>query len=133
MSVDTTLVIGSLVEEAYAKSSDERNWLNTTATIDLKALGRESLIHNFANRKDEYKPAYFYDNDGDTQISEDKYGTKLYAVPIAEFVRVFRQECNRSQEENGVMSRRLAWALPLLTRMKNYRPLENLYVVLFYH
>lgn len=133
MSVDTTLLIGRLVEESYAKSANGRNWLNTTATIDLKSLGRESLIHNFANRKDEYKTAYFYSNDGNTQICEDMYGTKLYAVPIAEFVKVFKQECKRSKEEDGAMYRRLAWALPLLTRMKNYQPLENLHVVLFYH
>lgn len=133
MSVDTTLLIGSLVEESYAQSANGRNWLNVTATIDLKSLGRESLIHNFANRKDEYKTAYFYASDGNTQIFEDMYGTELYAVPVTEFVKVFRQECQRNKEENGSLYRRLAWALPLLTRMKNYESLDNLHVVLFYH
>jgi len=132
MSVDTTLVIGRL-DDLFVKADDGVFWLNTTATIDLKALGSDSLIHKFELEKDKYKPAFFYSNDGDTKITADKYGTKLYAVPIVEFVKVFRQECKRSKEENGVMYRRLAWALPLLTRMKNYQPLENLHVVLFYH
>lgn len=132
MSVDTTLVIGRL-DDLFVKADDGVFWLNTTATIDLKALGSDSLIHKFELEKDKYKPAFFYSNDGDTKITADKYGTKLYAVPIVEFVKVFRQECKRSKEENGVMYRRLAWALPLLKRMKNYQPLENLHVVLFYH
>ena len=132
MSVDTTLVIGRL-DDLFVKADGDVYWMNTTATIDLKALGSDSLIHNFELQKDKYKPAYFYSDDGNTKITEDKYGTKLYAIPIAEFVRVFRQECKRSKAEDGVMYRHLAWALPLLTRMKNYQPLENLHVVLFYH
>jgi len=132
MSVETKLVIGRLYD-LFTQADDGVYWLSIAATIDLKALGNDSLVHNFELQRNEYKPACFYADDGDTKVFKDKYGTKLYAIPIDEFVKVFRQECKRSKAEDGVMYRRLAWALPLLTRMKNYQPLENLHVVLFYH
>lgn len=131
MSVDTKLIIGRL-DKAFVLSDEGIQWLSVVATIDLRALGIESLIHQFGERPELYKSAFFYSDD-DTKIVEDKYGTKLFAIPMAEFVKVFKQECKRNENAEGTLYRRLAWALPLLTRMKNYQPLDNLHVILFYH
>lgn len=127
MSVDTKLIIGRLDELA---SGEDARWLSIIATIDLCCLGRESLIHDFTARST-YKSAFIYADD-DTKIFKDSYGTKLVAIPIEEFVKVFKQECKRYKDKGEVLYRRLAWALPLLTRMKNYQPIKNLSVILYY-
>lgn len=132
MGVETKLIIGNLASEMF--SSDEGvRWLSVVATIDLCCLGSQSLIHDFGSKSDTYKRAYFYSDDGNTKMLEDRYGTKLFAIPMNDFLKVFKQECKRQKQTDGELYRHLAWALPLLTRMKNYYPLENLSVILFYH
>ena len=96
-------------------------------------MGSESLLHIFDEKKDTYPSAWFYADDGNTKITNDCYGTKLYAVPIGEFTKVLRNECNRQKTTQGEVQRRCSWALSLLSRMKNYHPLDNLSVILFYH
>jgi hypothetical protein len=130
MGLEVKLLIGSLHD---FDKDDSARWLQVISMIELSDLGKQSLIHKFNTLDETYPRVYFYDINENLKIDEDHRGTELRAIPISEFLKVFRKECERSEETQKNMYRRLAWTLPLLTRMKNYQPIPNLHVVLFYH
>lgn len=132
MGVEVKLIIGELSKHTLA-DTDVR-WMHEISSIDLSVPGSNAQIGKFDASK--YPSAFFYTGEGEheTTVLEDCYGTKLFAIPIKEFVKVFRQDCEASRDDyGGEMYRRFSWALPLLTRMKNDRPVENLSVIMYWH
>lgn len=78
MGYETTIYVGSLPLLRLDKDRPLA-WLQVMGMIDCSRLAGGLVTYEVAK---EGIPAYFFGTDGDTMITEDKYGTKLVAVPI---------------------------------------------------
>lgn len=87
MGYETTIYVGSLPLLRLDKDRPLA-WLQVMGMIDC------SVLHDGLVSEEVVKnglPAYFFGTDGDTQITEDKYGTKLVAVPIKHVIGGLKQ------------------------------------------
>lgn len=106
----------------------KKRWFNVYATIDLCKLGHDenplnTLIRESHGVADETIVNYFYTDDGNTQIKDDKYGESMNPVPLLEVIRAI--------EKTPSDYRRLKWAKDLLESMKDSG--EDLSVMFFGH
>jgi hypothetical protein len=105
----------------YVKTGRKEHYFQVYATLDLCKLGYQedelnSLIarsHKEGARQAKTAFHYFYADDGNTQIVEDRYGSKMWPVPVGDVLNAV-QRC-----EDATKYRRLMWAIALLTSMKD--------------
>lgn len=124
MGYETQLLVGHDTGQSY--SSDGTFWMSY-ATVDLCKLGYTELDSlPWKNETPDIEQWYFFPicGDGDTPVTEDRYGTKPRPVPIDDVITAL--ELNAERDEY----RRLLWAIGLLKAMKENSH-ENLTVILW--
>lgn len=82
MGYETDIYVGSLPLMRLDKNRPLA-WLQVMGMIDCSVLG-DGLVSETVTK--EGIPAYFFGTDGDTKITEDRYGSKLVAVPIKQVI-----------------------------------------------
>jgi hypothetical protein len=105
-------------------------WFRDMAHIDLCCIGTGSLSNLVtATQKGSKCPKhtlYFFSDDGNTQITEDKYGAPFKAVPVKEVLKALQDQ----QKAEGPY-RRYNWAIALLKSM--VKDPDGLEVLFFGH
>ena len=95
------------------------SWLQVYAMVDLCKPGYDSAIY-LLNRGKVGEPTeplvFFYAEDGNTSVQEDRYGTKLRAYPIAAVLDAIQSDAQRDQY------RRFDWALATLKAIHKDEP-----------
>ena len=111
----------------FINTGRTETYFSVYAMIDLCKCGSESAIHKL-NRQNEDKKHfwYFYGEDGNKPISEDRYGDSLKPVPIGDVIAAI--ECDMIENSEY---RRFKWALGLLNTMKDDN--ENLEILVYGH
>lgn len=80
MGYETTIYVGALpLLRLDSKLGVDRAWLQVMGMVDCSVL-HDGLVSEEVAKKG--MPVYFFGTDGDTQITKDRYGTNLVAVPI---------------------------------------------------
>jgi hypothetical protein len=152
MGYETQLIIGSaghtsdeikkgdlIIEDGesyhpYLKDEDgnfiytgrKETWFQIMATIDLSKCGSGSAIHDIDRvNKDESHGWYWYESDGNTRTTEDKYGDQLKPVQLQVVIDALKKDIEKDDY------RRFKWALALLESMVDDR--ENLTCLIFGH
>jgi len=95
------------------------HWFQIMAMVDLCKLGYQDdalnrLIHqSHKTAKDAIKTNvyYFYGEDGNTQVKEDRYGDGMWPVPVKDVLEAMKSV------EDAQTYRRLVWAIALLEAM----------------
>ena len=129
MGYEIKLVVGNIFESEIFRE-DDMDYLSVIATLDLCKPGNATIL-NLKNG--EYQRVYFYADDDNTRVTEDRYNDALYAVPIDIFLTAMQQDFLDSKKDyKGKGYRRFKWAKDLLTSMKKDSN-EPLYVVMFGH
>lgn len=109
------------------------HWFQVMATLDLCKLGGQmdalrkliSESHKTGKEQANRYFYYYYADDGNTRIEEDRYGDKLWPVPVKEVLEAMKQS------EDAKTYRRLIWAIALLESMAEDR--EGLEVLFYGH
>lgn len=104
------------------------------AMLDLCKLGYQDDALNRlqtksieqAKRDSKTSVYYFYGEDGNRAIKEDRYGQGLWPMPVAEVLAAMKKSISRSDPY-----RRLLWAIALLESMKD--DAEGLQVLFYGH
>jgi hypothetical protein len=129
MGYEVRLIVGQVCE--WDKRQPQS--FITMAEIDLCKPGDCHMLnllvpgHNFPH-------VAVFGSDGDTQISQDRYGDKLYAIPIETFLPALAKDFTKSKDEyGGVGYRRFLWAYRLLSSMKRHGKHDKIHVVMFGH
>ena len=129
MGYETVLAVGTIHDGFFAtKENESKNWFQVMAMVDLCKAGYDSELHKLIPKKSEVDPAqavYLYApmGDGDTEVTEDRYGDKLHPVPLELVLAALRKD---NERENY---RRFTWAIGLLESMVSTT--EDLYVILY--
>ena len=114
----------------YVYTGRNEQWFDAMAGVELCKLGHQDDALNrliqasFQKAKDKKDHViYFYGIDGNIKQTEDRYGAKMWPVPVTEVLEAMKQT------ESTATYRRLQWAVALLEEMaKDPDQLE----VLFY-
>lgn len=117
----------------YVKTGRKEAWFQTMAEVELCKLGYQNdalnrlidATHKKARECAKKEVLYFYGTDGNTQITEDRYGDPIRAAPIANVYDAMKAAHGKSDY------RRVKWALALLAEMVNDS--EKLEVVFYGH
>ena len=103
-------------------------WFNIYALIDLCKCGHDSNISNLDFSHKGNKPLVFwYDSDGNTKITKDKYDNMPKPLLIQTVIEVLEKDIKVDKY------RRFKWALSLLKEMYKERGREKLEVLFFGH
>lgn len=94
-------------------------WFQVMATLDLCKLGYQKdplndlIAQSHQTAKEQAKTLfhYYYADDGNTKIVEDRYGAALWPVPVKEVLAAMKLS------EDAKTYRRLIWAIALLESM----------------
>ncbi len=107
----------------------KEHWFMHMATIELCKIGSgpladlSALSHKIAKEKSATDFHYYFADDGNTHITEDKYGDGLWPMPIAEVIEAI------SRMPGSRTYRRFKWAKALLKAMHKDDP--KLHVIFF--
>ena len=82
MGYESKIYIG---EKRGIKDNDGRTYVQVIAMFDMCKMG--NLINVFDRKTD----CYFYADDGDTKVLEDKYGDALTESEIEDFIYVLEE------------------------------------------
>ena len=94
-------------------------------TIDLCKLGRGKLADFIQDSKAESEDVFVYASDGNTRITEDSYGDKLWEVDVEKLLPVM-VEANKKEPY-----RRFNLAIPMMeTLLKDFKEVTP--VAIFY-
>jgi hypothetical protein len=103
----------------------------TDALVDLCKPGNCKML-NLLEPGHDFKQVYFFESDGNTKVSEDRYGDFLYAIPIEKFLPVLAQDLADSKKDYvGIGYRRFLWAYRLLNSMKRHGKQDKFHVIIF--
>lgn len=124
MGYETKLIIG--VPTDFISDLKEGFWFNKYAEIDLCKMGSDAHISNIPNKFNQGTiPYYYFADDGDRTIDEDKYGDKLKPIPVKTVVDALSKDVREDKY------RRFVWALKLLKEM--VKDSENICVMFYGH
>ena len=113
-----------VVEKSNIKfPSEEKRYCMVIAMFDLCKFYPLSMLLNQYPDTD----CYFYADDGDTQVLEDKYGSPLKEIPIDDVVEIL--ECDL---DNGSEYRRIYPLLAMLKDLQNNNHRWGELVILHY-
>lgn len=113
------------------RTGRKEHWFNHMATVDLCKLGDGplsdliSLTHKRAKECATTDVHYYFADDGNTRIIEDRYGDGFYPVSVAEALAAAKAMAGAETY------RRLKWAIALLESMKGES--EGLSVLFYGH
>lgn len=82
MGYESKIYIG---EKSSFKDNDGMTYVQVIAMFDMCRMG--NLIDVFDRKTD----CYFYADDGNTKVVEDKYGNALTEAPIEDFIYVLEE------------------------------------------
>jgi len=128
MGYETILAVGSMHEGYFASEDNkDKRWFQVMATVDLCKAGYDSEVLKLLPKKSEVDPkdeVYLYApmGDGDTNVTEDRYGDKLHPVSLEDVLAALRKDAERDTY------RRFKWAIGLLESMATT---DNLHVILY--
>jgi hypothetical protein len=108
MGYETTIYIGQPGRDGFDYNT---HWFHVFGHIDCSKIG--SLITVEARKSG--IPCYIFGDDGDTKITEDKYGQVLVAVPIKKVIEGLKEHLK------GNKYSRAQWAYDALRSMKKKR------------
>jgi len=121
----------------HSGSEDEmgRKWFNPIATYDLCKVSlncsgiKDSPGHKLLDRNDTIKiqPIYYYGDDGNTRIEEDRYGADLVAFDPEILLKELKEQAAMSDY------RRFPPLIAMLESLLQQSWSEGLTVVLFGH
>ncbi len=109
------------------------HWFQDMATVDLCKIGSGPLADLVANAAKAAKEAvktdyhYFFADDGNTEITEDRYGDGFWPTSVSEVLAAVRGM------EDAKTYRRFIWAIPLLKAMDSGHDKGKLSVLFFGH
>jgi len=112
MGYETELLVGRDTGDSY---SSEGQYFMVYAHVDMCKLGMTAVLDlPWVNKTPEVKKWYWYapTGDGNTIITEDRYGDMPRPVPIADVITALKEDLVNSDY------RRLKWALALLESME---------------
>lgn len=117
----------------FVKTGRTEHYFMAMASLDLCKLGYQddALNRLIAQSFDKGKEMnskefhYFYEADGNTQLTEDKYGAVFWPVPVESVLSAMIESHGDSEY------RRAKWAIALLASMANDQ--EALEVIFFGH
>lgn len=116
MGYETKLIIGKSTPFLDERGS---SYFQVFATLDLCKVGNFTHLD-----KDKSSRCYFYMEDGDTQVTEDRYGKALYPIPIKDVLEEIKVA---KRDFDGY--RHYDWAIALLESMVNDK--EKLEVLIY--
>lgn len=126
MGYETQLVVGLDTEQKY---NEDGIYFMTYATVDMCKIGSSALFNlPTVNKTPDKKHWYFYSicGDGNTPVTEDRYGDMFQPVPLDDVITALEQDVHDSNY------RRFKWALALLKSIKETST-EELSVILWGH
>ena len=116
-------------------------FISSIAEVDLCKIGDDridQLVQDSQNPEKNIsgKPVYFYGADGNTQITEDRYGKRMYPVSAKVVLNTFKKEMKENKE--SAEYRRYKMALVLLESVvknfsKKLNSYDHPYVIFFGH
>ena len=112
----------------------KNKYFSVTGMIDLRKPGYDSKIHTLQNSIDKSKiieGVYFYGTDGDTQITEDKCGSQLVAIPAKDVLKAVEEDWENTKRDwnSNIGYRRFYMAIYLLYSF--VKSFKNPYVILY--
>lgn len=123
MGYETKLFIGRKTDMKGFKNKDA-NFVIEVASIDLS---KSHFPDTQLNKEEDTELVFIYGSDGNTEIVEDRYGSRLYAVNPKKVLN-FMQEHNKKERY-----RRYTAAIALLKSLiKDFR-YEELTCILYGH
>ena len=116
MGYELKLIIGKTSSVTWTKlPTGTETWFQDMARLNLCKIGAGALSHLVtATQKGSKCPKhtlYFYSDDGNTQITEDKYGAPFKAVPVKRVLDAIKIDQKKDKY------RRFTWAIALLKSM----------------
>lgn len=111
MGYETQLLIGRDTKNSF---EDEGTYFQVYANVDMCKMGNSKVLDlNWRNETPEVNHWYFYApaGDGNTTITEDRYGDIPKPVPLKQVVEALRADCEKDTY------RRFKWALALCEAM----------------
>lgn len=102
------------------KTGRKEHYFMVFGILDLCKLGYQQdafnalIAKSFATAKDEWPREFYYwygDGDGDNSITEDRYGSHFWPVPVADVLAALKDSCKAGEY------RRTDWAMALLESM----------------
>ncbi len=124
MGYETQLLVGKDTGQSY---SDEGTYFMVHAHVDMCKLGNSALFNlPWINKTPEDNKWYFYPpcGDGDTPVTEDRYGEQFKPIPLANVITALEEDASNDDY------RRVKWALALLKSIQENSG-EELSVILW--
>lgn len=91
MSYVVELYIGQ-TRMGHTSLKGEPNWFQVFGFVTLGGLNHDSTI----DKLDYGIPVYFYEmHEGETEITQDKYGAKLKSIPIDDVLKALETDADR--------------------------------------
>lgn len=117
----------------FIETGRTSHWFEVMCDLDLCKLGyQDDALNKLIQKSHESGKAnaakefyYFYGIDGNTEITEDKYGAIMWPVPVAEVVAAIQASLGDEPY------RRLKWLLTLLKSMSARK--HNIHVMFYGH
>jgi hypothetical protein len=123
MGYETKLIIGKKTDMKELQN-EGANFVIEIASIDLC---KSDFSDTQLNKEEDTELVYIYGSDGNTEITKDEYGSKLYAIEPKKVLR-FMQNANKTAKY-----RRYNAAIPLLKSLIKDFEGENLTCILYGH
>ncbi len=124
MGYETQLLVGLDTKNSY---SDDGTYFMVYAHVDMCRLGDSALFElPWENNTPDKNKWYFYApcGDGDTQVTEDRYGTRFRPVPLTDVITALEMDTTNTDYC------RIKWALALLKSIQENSN-EELTVILW--
>lgn len=123
MGYETKLIIGRKTNMEGYKNKDAK-FVIVVAEIDLC---KSVFGGTYIDKEQDTEKVYIYASDGDTEIVEDRYGDRLFAVNPKKVLKMM-QDANKPEKY-----RRYNAAIPLLKSLIKDFKNEDLTCILFGH
>lgn len=114
MGYEVQMLVGKVHEnmKGYTDDSKDKSWFQIYATVDLCKPGYDAVVMKLKNAT-KADPVYMYAimGDGDTEVTEDRYGESVFPIPVQDVL-----EALHADQRNDYY-RRFSWATALLQKM----------------
>lgn len=122
MGYEIKIYVGTVHE---SQSDEGAAWFSIVGMVDICKPGYGSNIYKLQDAANGKPPVFFYGTDGNTQMREDCYGTKLVAYKPADVLAALKKDAKADNY------RRFPMAVDFLSSsIKNMKD-ERLAVVLY--
>ncbi len=101
-------------DDNYVKTGKLETYFMIAVEIDMCKIGGSHLFKALNKNTSDINEYYWYGYDGNTRISEDRYGDKPEVTSILECITALKKDIKESEHY-----RRFDWALALLESMKD--------------